>query len=366
MSVQSEVSRIEGLKIMLANCLASMEEANGTESLDALVRKAVTIMASYGDRISALEANSGGPAALAALLEINMSEPFYVQDESDAPGVISEALNINGFAQQIGTSGIRWKKPVVTVSEIEWSSIVDDNYNFTGAGTVQVSFGEAGVLTRDVTFKKPGEDKVYAVELNDNTARIETGIPADYAYRYHVKGHTIGGDMAVLADAYISNSARATARILGTSQKIQVQWPTNLEVLASTYGLDFQTMFEMTVGANYLEIKQGGRTVKPPLGTHNTSGDVGTDITLMGSTTGNYGNSILCFAEILDGSGNTIAYFEPYRIAGAEIVLLNTYGLTAQQIADIIQRGDGAEYGSRIYRPTVGILWEVTREEDEA
>lgn len=364
MSVQSEVSRIEGLKAELSNYLVSIEEADGSESLETLIGKAVAIMGSYGDRISALEAGNG--SALSALFDISILDTIHVQEQSDASKAVADSLYLDGFIVPVGTSGISFRRPVVTVSDIEWEAGVDDNYNITGTGMVEVSFGEAGSLIRTATFKKPGPGKLYAVSLSDRDAMIKTGIAADYAYRYHVKGHTFYTGMCVLVDAYISNLERATARILGTSQKIQLQWASNQEVLASSISMNFQKMFEMTCGANYMQLTQSGRTVTPYVSGHTKSGNVGTDITLMGSTAMNYGNSVLCFAEIIDGSGNTLAYFSPYRIQGEEVVLLDTNGLNAQQIADIIENGDGAEYAGRIYRPTVGTLIEVTKAEDDS
>ena len=311
-------------------------------------------------------ANSGGSAALSELFEINMADEYYVQNQSDAPNIIANAININGFTGNIGTSGIAWKKPTVSVPTISWGDTVDNDYNIVGTGTVQVAFGNAGAISKTVTFKKPGEGKLYACKMSDTTSRIDTGIAGNYAYRFHVKGHTIGSSMAVLADAFVDSTNRTTARLLGSSNKLQHMWYSNKEQQPETSVLNLKKMFEMTHGGNYLYATQGNQVLNPTITGQTTSGSVGANITLMGSNASGYGNSVLSFAEILDGSGNTIAYFSPYKIQGGEVVMVNTAGLTAQQIYDIVQNGDGAENGNRIFRPTNGTLIEVTQAEDEA
>lgn len=389
MSVQSEVNRINGLKATLANYLKSIEEASGTESLETLIGKAITIMSSYGDRITDLEnldtamsstsekgvqnkvikayIDGQSSSSFASMFQINMASEYFVSEESEAPNIISNSLNLDGFVNPVGTSGISWKKPTVDVPAITWSPDVDDNYNITGTGTVNVHFGEAGSVSKTITFKKPGEGKLYACRLSDSTSLIDTGIEADYSYRYHCKGHPTSGNQCVFLDAYLSNTERATARILSGSNKIQSMWYVNREVTAASAGMDFKKMFEFTVGANYLKLTQGATEYSPTITGQTTSGSVGTNIMVLGSASGSLGNGILCFAEILDGGGNQLAYFSPYKIQDTEVVLINTSGLTAQEIYDIVQNGDGSSHASgRIFRPTSGYLIEVTQAEDEA
>lgn len=57
MSISSEISRIAGSKQDLSDFLESIGEATGTEKIETLIAKAISIMSSYGDRISALEAS---------------------------------------------------------------------------------------------------------------------------------------------------------------------------------------------------------------------------------------------------------------------------------------------------------------------
>ena len=107
MSVQSEVNRINGIKATLANYLKSIEEASGTESLETLIGKAITIMSSYGDRITALEnldtsmsatsvkgvqnkvikayVDGQNSSSFASMFQINMASEYFVSEESEAP-----------------------------------------------------------------------------------------------------------------------------------------------------------------------------------------------------------------------------------------------------------------------------------------
>lgn len=311
-----------------------------------------------------VDSMNGG--AFASMFSIGLADSYMVEVEEDAPAVLSSALNLDGFVAPVGTSGIVWKKPSVIVPPVQWTTTVDDDYNYTGSVDVKVQFGEAGYLTKNVTFKRPGDGKLYACMMSDSTAHIETGIDAMYEYKYHAKGHPIPSQQCVLVDAYLSNTARATIRMLSGSNKFQVMWAANREVLGSSIGMTIGKMFELTVGANYLQVTQGAQTVTPTITGHTDSGAVGTTIRLMNSASGNLGSAILSFAEIIDGDGQTIAKYEPYRLQGSEVVLLNTNGLAAQQIFDIVQNSDDSQYASgRIFRPTSGYLIEVTRAEDE-
>ena len=322
-------------------------------------------------RIATLEAASSTPgqegaSGIATMFTIGLADTYYLDTADSAQSVVSSALNINGFVSQIGTSGVTWKKPSVDISTITWSENVDDNYDLIGSGNVSVSFGEAGTLTKTVSFKCPGPGKVYACMLSDPTTMIDTGIQGNYAYKYHCKGHPIAGNQCVLLDSFVSTSARATARILSGSNKVQHMWSANREVTGANAGMDFKKMFEFIVGANYIKLIQGSTEYEPTITGHIDSGSVGANIMLMGSTSANLGNSVLSFAEIIDETGNIIAHYSPYKIQDSEVVIVNTPGLTAQQIYDIVENGDGAEYASRIMRPDSGYLIEITQAEDAA
>lgn len=310
-----------------------------------------------------IDLNSGASSAFASMFELGLSDTYHINTDSDATNTVSSALNLTGFNSAIGTSGVQWKTPTVIIPDISWSDTVDDNYDFTASCNVRVRFGDAGVVSKTVTFKKPGPGKLYAVKPS-NGAIIDTGIAANYAYKYHVKGHTQQGNQCVLADAFVDTSSRATVRILGGSNKGQIMWPSNKEVTNATSGINFNKMFEMTVGANTCVLTQGGSVYNAPLSGHTASGTIDTNILLLGSSVSGYNNGVMCFAEILDGSNNTLAYFAPYILESGEIVMVNTYGITAQQIYDIVENGDDAEMSSRIFRPSVGSLVEVTQAED--
>ena len=305
-----------------------------------------------------------GGGDLASMLELSLSDVYHVDTDANAAATIASALNIDGFGVNIGTSGIKWKRPTVIVPEIEWGNSVDDNYDYTGQANVRVVFGTAGEITKNVTFKKPGEGKVYAVKLSNNSAIIPTGLNGNYGYRYYAQGHTLGTNQCVFVDAFVSTSQRATGRVLGSSGNFQLMWPGNRQYYASDAGIDYKKMFEATYGANYIELKQGGTVYTPSVSGHTASGSVGAEITLMNSVSGGLGNGVLQFAGIINESGDRIAYFAPYKIDGSEVVLINIHGLTSQQILDIVQNGDSAEYGSRILRPTLGELIEITQAED--
>ena len=317
----------------------------------------------HGDKIIGTMKQGGD---MSDLFYMNLGDEYVVEKEADAPVVIATALNIDGFEVPVGTSGIIWKKPTVIVPPIPWSTDVDQDYNLTGQTDVEVKFGTAGSLKKTVRFKKPGPGKIYAVKLSNQTSMIDTGIGGRYEYKYIMRGHTQQGNQCVLADAFVSTTDRATVRIMGGSNKAQSMWPANREATAAQTGIDFKKMFEMTAAANYLQIIQGATTATPSITGQTTSGAVGATITLLGSRSGNLGMSVLASAEIRDENDATIGQYMPFKITGDEVVLIDTHGLTAQQISDIVLNGDAAEMAERIHRPTAGELVEVTKAEDEA
>ena len=298
--------------------------------------------------------------AVASLFELNLADTYNVTNESEAPTIIADALNIDGFVSPIGTSGIYWKKPVVTIPSIDWATTVDENYDIVGTGTVIVRFGDAGAISKTVTFKKPGEGKVYGAKTSATNTYIDTGIAADYSYTYHGKGWG-ASSTSVLMGALVSTTARTTFRILPSSNKIQAMWPANKEVLGSSYGFDVNKEFEYWINANEVRIKQGSVDITIPMSGTTSSGLVGANIHLFNETSSSnlgYGTSV--FNEVLQGD-TVIAYFAPFKLLNSgEIVIINTSGLTAQQIYDIVENGDSSAYASRILRPTKGTLVEVT------
>ena len=305
-----------------------------------------------------VDANSGGSQALASMFDIAMADEYYVTDETEAPGIISNALNLDGFVTPIGTSGISWKKPTVTISAIDWSTTVDENYNITGTGTVQVHFGNAGAISKTVTFKKPGEGKLYAVSLEDRTAAIDTGILANYAYTFRAKGYA-GGSTSSLIGAYVSNSERTTLRMQPSSGQVQAMWPSNVQIAKTTHGLEPTQELEYTINASGVTLTQGSKTYTQSF-SGTASGNPNANIHLLNETVGGaQGNSILCEAEILQGT-TQVAFYAPFKLNSNEVVIINTSGLTAQQIYDIVQNGDSSSYATgRIFRPSSGSLIEV-------
>ena len=302
-----------------------------------------------------IDANSGGD--FSTLFDIGLASEYHITDESEAPTIISNALNLSGFSQPIGTSGIVWKQPTVNTPTINWASTVDNNYDIVGTGEVVVSFGSAGSIKKNVTFKKPGPGKLYAAKMSFSNSYIDTGIPADYGYTYHSKGWA-ANSTSVLMGALVSTTTRATLRMLPSSNKIQAMWPTNKEVLGSSYGFDVNKEFEYWINANEIRIKQGSVDITLPMTGTTSSGLVGANIYLFNeTTTSTQGNGAAVFNEVLQGD-TVIARFAPYRLTPTdEVVLINTAGLTAADIQDIVTNGDGATYASRILR---GDLEEVS------
>lgn len=301
-----------------------------------------------------------GAADMSSMFEIAMADEYHVSSQAEAPEIISNALNLDGFVTPIGTSGISWKKPTVTIPTIDWATTVDDNYDLVGTGTVQVHFGNAGAISKTVTFKKPGEGKLYAVKGSNTNVAIDTGIAADYGYTLHAKGFSVTST-TVLIGAYVSNAVRTTFRILPSSGAGQHMWPNNKQYSSAQLGgITVTSLFEYWQKANSLRIVQGNidDTIIP---TGNTaSGSVGANLFLLNEgADSSYGYGTLVFAEVLDSTGDQVAYFAPYKLHSDEIVIINTSGLTPQQIYDIVEHGDSAAMASRILRPTSGTLVEV-------
>lgn len=314
---------------------------------------------------SYVDARSGGSVALASMFDLSLDGTYHVESEADAPNIIATALNLDGFSAPIGTSGIRWRRPTVTIPTIAWSDEVDENYDFTATTEVRVNFGEAGSIAKTVTFKKPGPGKLYAAKLIGG-GYVDSGIAGDYAYTYHMKGHAMPSNQCVLVDAFVSTAERATLRMLAASNKVQIMWPGNSEITYSASGIDVSKMFEVTLNARRIDFIQGGASYGVNISGKTSSGAISNNITLMGSTGGPFANSIFCFAEILDAGNNVLGYFAPYELLSGEVVLINTNGITAQQVYEIVEYGDSAEMASHIHRPNTGYLEAVTQAEDVA
>ena len=326
----------------MAQALALMQQwANETES-----------------RIETLENTSNG--SFASMFEIALPDVMHISSDGDAVSAIETELNIDGFSQVIGTSGIRWKKPTIVLPEIEWSHTVDSNYDHTATANVRIVFGKAGAVVKTITLKKPGEGKIRAVKGSNTSVYVDTGIAADYSYTFHAKGFA-ETSTTVLIGAYVSNAARTTLRMLPASGAAQQMWANNQQYSSAQLGgITVTSMFEYWQKANYLRVVQGDidATITPSGNT--SSGSVGANIFLFNEdANSSRGYGTLSFAEVLQGD-TQIAYFAPYELHTGEIVIVNTAGITAQQILDIVRNGDSAEMASRILRPTNGELVDAT------
>lgn len=310
-------------------------------------------------RLTTVENFSGSSAELASMFEIGLEDVYHVTDESAAPTIIANSINVDGFAVPIGTSGVKWAKPVVQIPPINWSTDVDDNYDLTASGVVKVWFGQAGAISKTVTFKKPGPGKVLAVSLSNKNSSIDTGIAADYSYTLHAKGHAIDGGTGVIIGGFSSTTERTGMRILPTSNKFQMQWPNNVEATNAKTGIQTAALFEYWQKAGSTRFVQGSLDVTSTTSGNTDNGSPGTNLFLFGDdASSSRAYAVIYFAEVLQGD-TQIAYFAPYKLMGTdEIVMLNTSGLTAQQIYDIVENGDSSTYASRILRPRAGVLVE--------
>lgn len=306
-------------------------------------------------RLTTVENFSGSSAELASMFEIGLDDVYHVTDESVAPTIIANSINADGFAVPIGTSGIAYAKPTIQIPPLTWSDNVDDNYDFTATGVVKVWFGQAGAISKTVTFKKPGPGKISAAKLDSANDSIDTGIAADYSYTLHAKGFG-ESSTSVLIGGYLSNAARTNLRILPSSNKLQTQWVNNTEYTNAATGVQVTSAFEYWQKAGYLRLVQGNIDITLNPSGNTDTGNPGTNLYLFGDdATSMRGYGTLIFAEILDSNGVQIAYYAPYKLdATGEIVILNTSGITAQQIYDIVENGDNAEMASRILRPIRG------------
>lgn len=311
------------------------------------------------NRLNVLENTSGG--SFSSMFEINLSDVYHVTDESGVIPMIENTLNVDGFATQIGTSGIKWKKPTIVLpSTVNWSNEVDDNYDLTATVNVRIVFGEAGAVVKTVTLKKPGPGKVLAV-MSSNNASIDTGVAANYSYTLHAKGYGRDGGTSVLIGGFVSTSERTSLRILPTSNKFQSQWPNNTEHTNAQTGIQVTSIFEYWQKAGSVRFLQNNLDVTVAPSGNTDSNSLNTNLFLLGDEAGtSRGYGTLYFAEVLNSNNEQVAYFAPYKLdTNGEIVIVNTAGLTAQQIYDIVEHGNNSSFASRIFRPSAGSLVET-------
>lgn len=333
-----------------------------TESITAMANALFAlkdVVENMETRLTTVENFSGSSAELASMFEIALDDVYNVTSDEEAPIIIANSINVDGFAVPIGNSGIAYAKPTIQIPQLTWSDTVDDNYDFTASGVVKVWFGQAGAISKTVTFKKPGPGKVLAVSLSNKNSSIDTGIAADYSYTLHAKGHAIDGGTGVIIGGFNSTTARTGMRILPTSNKFQMQWPNNVEATNAQTGIQTASLFEYWQKAGSTRFVQSNIDVTSTTAGNTDNGNPGTNLYLFGDdAASSRGYAVIYFAEVLQGD-TQIAYFAPYKLAGTdEIVILNTSGLTAQQIYDIVENGDSSAYASRILRPRSGVLVE--------
>lgn len=302
-----------------------------------------------------------GPSnnGMAGLFDIALPDEFDIQSDADAAQAVTDALNLEAFRVNIGSSGISWKKPTVVIPDINWSSTVDDNYNLTANVNVGVAFADGSAAQKTVLIRKPGPGKLIAVRTEDG-AYVDTGLTMDYSYRFKAKGYTQGGNVSVLIGAYSTNSLRTTLRMLGGSQKWQSMWPSNRELTGTTAAMNLSRPLEYDQNGERLIVSQEGKTYTFSY-SNTTTGTANIPILLMNETpTGVYANGVFYSGEIYDSNDVLLRRFLPFKLTNNDIVMVDTANLTAQQIYDIVQNGTAAEYGSRIYYPVTGSFIEAT------
>lgn len=206
-------------------------------------------------------------------------------------------------------------------------------------------------------------------------AYVDTGLTKNGNYAFEASGYTTNGKVSVLVGSYDSNTDRTTARLLGTSNKLQSMWSANNEITNTESGIDFNLSFEYEQKANSISINGYTKTFT----NHNTSQTTNTPIYLFNeSATGDYDNGVLIYAGIgeyvyPDGENpygesynKYFKYFIPCKDTRTnEVVLIDV--ASYQRIYDgyfdesdyIEDLKNGNIPEEKIYRPTNGILVEA-------
>lgn len=289
-------------------------------------------------RMDAAAAPAGSMASWHTLDGI--ADSYDMGGESDIAAWLAANLNLSANGRLWAVAAPR--SPALEVGPYTWQGPTADIRMVTSAD-VTLRFPDGSSLSKSVAFTSdynlPG--RVYAAQLENATAVIDTGLTMDYGCRYVFTGHASSASPAVIVGAFSSTAERATLRILGNSNKAQSMWPGNIETTSTASGINFREMFTADIDASRTVFTQGATTyTRSYSGTASGTGTA--PIYLLNETPGGgYGYGTLREARIYAADGTLLRCFQAANVEG-EIVLMDL------------------AHDNQIYRPSAGGLVEVT------
>lgn len=314
----------------------------------------------YGDKTFTIPTGGGG---MAALFDYATTDPIDMQGAHNIAAFMSRYLNLPGMATPVGTSNLGYKAPTMTVGDYTWTS-PDAEGNQTATADVTITFADGSTLTKTLNFKTGQSYRVYAARSTDG-AYIDTGLTLNYAYTFRATGFLPGTSMGVFIGSLSSATARTTARLLGSSQKIQHMWPGNTEYTADQIGgsLAFSLGEEFAVQYSATEFhvwNQSGVSYNATVSGKTQTGTVNVPILLFDETVGgSYKNAVIRNARIYDENGYEVRNYWPMMLNN-EIVYVDTaIGIEDDIMQDLIAKGPYSEYVGYVYHAPVGALEEV-------
>lgn len=318
----------------------------------------------YGGTQFTIPTGGGGSSGMAALFDYATTDPIDTQGAHDIAAFMSGYLNLPGMATPVGTSNLGYKVPTVSIGAYTWTE-PDAEGNQTATADVTITFADGSTLTKTLNFKTGQSYRVYAARSTDG-AYIDTDLTLNYAYTFRATGFLPGTNMGVFIGSLSTSTARTTARLLGSSQKLQHMWPGNTEYAASTIGgaLGFSVGEEFTVQYSAIEFhvwNESGVDYNPPVSGKTQTGTVNVPILLFDETAaGSYKNAVIRNARIYDENGYEVRNYWPMMLNN-EIVYVDTaIGVEDDILLDLIAKGPYSEYAGYVYHAPVGALEEVT------
>ena len=309
--------------------------------------------------------NIAGGGGVAALFDYATNDPIDMQGAQDIAAFMSGYLNLPGMATPVGTSNLGYKVPTVSIGAYTWTE-PDAEGNKTATADVTIAFADGSTLTKTLNFKTGQSYRVYAARSTDG-AYIDTGLTLNYAYKFRATGFLPGTNMGVFIGSLSSNTARTTARLLGSSQKLQHMWPGNTEytaaqiggAIAFSLGEEFAVQYSATEflvwnesGVRYIATVSG----KTETGTENVP------ILLFDETVGgSYKNAVIRNARIYDENGYEVRNYWPMMLNNEIVYVDTTIGAEDNILLDLIAKGPYSEYAGYVYHTPVGALEEVTQ-----
>lgn len=216
-------------------------------------------------------------------------------------------------------ASIRIPTFTINISPYTWV-INEENSTEETSVDIQATFADGSVSDKfTVSFSRPYNAIVYlpladnqGVVLNGAKA-IDTGLYLDGNHRFTVKGCLKSAtSQAILVGAYTSNTERTVLKILGQSNKYQMQWANNSDITAFPEGWDLTKPFEYNQDRFNADFSQNGKNIfyghTPSLSSDFYNDN--TPLYLFNQTAdGIYNNGVLCYAYIYDGSSESNGTF---------------------------------------------------------